>query len=165
MRAQTQTKKKKAAPSKIEGVLSRKKKRSRVGKQAAEQKKVPGKRIAARRASKENSDFTNRNNKTKPMSDQTTGKKGASEGQSVDKIREILFGEQMASYDQKFAELETSLRAEVAELKKGLTEELRQNVAELKALVQQEKAESNDRNVARRQLGDKLQKLADEPRK
>ncbi|MCB1095886.1 MAG: hypothetical protein R3F19_21310 [Verrucomicrobiales bacterium] len=104
--------------------------------------------------------------KTKSMDNQTSGKKPTqTEGESVSKIRDILFGEQMANYDDRFATLEAALRSEVEALKESLTTEMRTSVADLKALVQKEKEESNDRNVARRQLADKLQKVVDDLRK
>ena len=127
------------------------KRKKRVSKQLAKPKNASHKAKAKKKT------------KSKPMSNQSTGKKPP--GQSVDQIRDIIFGQQMADYDDRFAKLESDLRAEVAELKKNLTEELRQSVADLRELIQKEKAESNDRNVARRQLGDKLQKLADDLRK
>ena len=100
------------------------------------------------------------------MDNKTSAKKAPqAEGESVGKIRDILFGEQMASYDDRFATLEASLRSEVADLKEKLNAEMRQSVTDLKALVQKEKEESNDRNVARRQLADKLQKVVDDLRK
>ena len=100
------------------------------------------------------------------MDNQTSGKKSAqTEGESVSKIRDILFGEQMAHYDDRFAALEASLRSEIDALKENLTAEMQAGVAGLKALVQKEKEESNDRNVARRQLADKLQKVVDDLRK
>ena len=106
-----------------------------------------------------------KHNKKHSMNNKSSGKKSLPEGESVGKIRDILFGEQMADYEERFAALEASLRTEVAELKKGLTDEMRQSVSELKALVQKEKEESNDRNVARRQLADRLQKVVDDLRK
>lgn len=121
-------------------------------------KKAPSSKTSAKRA-KSTPNSTQK--KKKSMSNQSQSPKG----ESVEKIRDILFGEQMADYGVRFSQLETALRAEIAELKKNLNEDLRQSVAELKALVQKEKEESNDRNVARRVLGDKLQKIADDLRK
>ena len=101
-----------------------------------------------------------------PMNNQASGKKSTNvEGESVSQIRDIIFGQQMADYDERFSELEKSVREEISELKATLTADLRQSVTDLKALVQKEKEASNDRNVARRQLADKLQKVVDDLRK
>lgn len=132
---------------------AKKKRVNRIAVKSASSKKRPSKKKASKKQ------------KTKSMENQTSGKKAATEGESVSKIRDILFGEQMVHYEERFAALEESLRSEVADLKESLTAEMRQSVTDLKALVQKEKEESNDRNVARRQLADKLQKVVDDLRK
>ncbi len=52
-----------------------------------------------------------------PSASSTAGAARGDEVNNVDKIRDILFGNQMRDYDAKFARLEERLQAEAAELR------------------------------------------------
>lgn len=91
----------------------------------------------------------------------TTKKKtnGNAAGQpgSVGQIRDILFGQQMSDYEERFAELEKQVENRFTELQASLQE----SVDELKALVANEASGINERNVSRDQLADQLAAIAD----
>jgi hypothetical protein len=54
----------------------------------------------------------------------TSGGKTESETESVDKIRDILFGHQMRDYDKRFARLEDRLLSEIKELREATSKQL-----------------------------------------
>jgi len=79
------------------------------------------------------------------------------DGGSVGQIRDILFGEQMSDYEERFNELEASLEKRFEQLKSTLDE----SVSELKSLVEAKKSGINTRNVSREALADQLAAVAD----
>ncbi|MEM0896171.1 MAG: hypothetical protein AAGJ79_04730 [Verrucomicrobiota bacterium] len=85
---------------------------------------------------------------------------GEPKGQSVDTIRDILFGEQMADYETRFAELEKQLVDKFEELKKDLTNHAEQ----LTSAIQREREDSEDRNPSRARLADLFDSVADQLR-
>ncbi|MEM9479936.1 MAG: hypothetical protein AAGA58_09820 [Verrucomicrobiota bacterium] len=85
---------------------------------------------------------------------------GTAPGQSVDTIRDILFGEQMADYETRFAELEKQLVDKFEELKKDLTDHAEQ----LTGAIRREREDSDDRNPSRARLADLFDTVADQLR-
>ncbi len=81
---------------------------------------------------------------------------GANGADNVDKIRELLFGEQMVGYEARFAALEAKLNAEIHALRQNVEDSL----AELRAHLEKRADEVEDASVARAQLADSLEKLA-----
>jgi hypothetical protein len=84
---------------------------------------------------------------------------------NVDKIRDILFGNQMRDYETRFSRLEESLQKESQELKEttrrrfeNLEEYLKK---ELEALETRLRTEAEERSEAVRQLSRELRELAD----
>ena len=91
----------------------------------------------------------------------SNGNKGnVPEGQSVSTIRDILFGEQMADYEGRFAELEKQLVDKFDELKRDLTN----HVEQLSDSIRREREGSDDRNPSRARLADLLEGVADQLR-
>lgn len=95
----------------------------------------------------------------------TVGRNGSSasplepapmDGSSVGKIRDIIFGEQMLQYEERFSDLESQLIDRVNQLKSQVDG----SIDELKSLVEKEKAEANERNIARQQLAEMLEGMA-----
>lgn len=76
--------------------------------------------------------------RTMSASNQTSSSSGTSnrsdEANNVDKIRDILFGNQMKDYDAKFTRLEERLKAEADELR----DDLKRRLASLEAYVKGE---------------------------
>ncbi len=77
-------------------------------------------------------------------------------GDNVDKIRELLFGEQMVGYEARFKALETKLISEVESLRQSVEDSL----AELRSHLEKRSDEVEDASVARADLADSLEKLA-----
>ena len=73
--------------------------------------------------------------------------KDASEAESVDKIRDILFGHQMRDYDKRFKRLEERLLNEIKELREATSKQMESVEAfikkEIELLNQQLKAEQD----------------------
>lgn len=81
---------------------------------------------------------------------------GANGSDNVDKIRELLFGEQMVGYEARFSALESKLNAEIHALRQNVEDSL----AELRAHLEKRADEVEDASVARARLADSLEKLA-----
>ncbi|MBL9153958.1 MAG: hypothetical protein JNK37_15805 [Verrucomicrobiales bacterium] len=77
-------------------------------------------------------------------------------GDNVDKIRELLFGEQMVGYEARFAALEARLSAEVETLRRQVEDHL----AELRSHLEKRADEVESLSVPRAQIADSLEKLA-----
>ncbi len=86
----------------------------------------------------------------------SNGGDAASEGNNVDKIRELLFGEQMTGYEARFKALESKLIAEVESLRQTVED----SVSELRAQFDERADAVEDASVAREKLADSLEKLA-----
>jgi hypothetical protein len=88
------------------------------------------------------------------------GRGGAASGRNgadnVDKIRELLFGEQMAGYEARFSALEAKLSAEVETLRRNVEDHL----AELRAHLEKRADEVESLSVPRAQIAESLEKLA-----
>ena len=82
------------------------------------------------------------------------------EGDNVDKIRELLFGEQMVGYEARFNALESRLIAEVESLRQSVED----SVAELRAQFEKRADDVEDASVPRKQIADSLEKLAEKLR-
>ena len=85
---------------------------------------------------------------------------GASASDNVDKIRELLFGQQMSDYEARFNALEAKLTAEVETLRKMVEDSL----AELRAQAEKRSDEVEALSVPRRQIADALEKMAEKLR-
>ena len=83
----------------------------------------------------------------------TTGGGGAN---NVDKIRELIFGEQMVGYEARFAQIETKLSAEVDSLRKTMEASL----AELRSNLEQRANDVEKASVPRLELAAALERLA-----
>ena len=98
------------------------------------------------------------------MSKATTGTRGngasksagSADGASVSQLREIIFGEQMEDYEQRFAALEAKMREDFSTLKTSLDEKIK----ELKRIGREQKAELSDQSVERMKLADMLEGVA-----
>lgn len=80
----------------------------------------------------------------------------------IEKVRDILFGKYVASFEQRFADLESRLEADVDQLKERLSEKIN-NMDEmvnqsLEKLDQRIVSEQNDRDTELRALQDMLKK-------
>lgn len=75
---------------------------------------------------------------------------------NVGKIRDILFGEQMEGYDERFGLLEQRVSGEIQDLQKTMEKGFEQ----LRDLVEKRTESVADASVPRRQLADGLEKLA-----
>ncbi len=78
-------------------------------------------------------------------------------GDNVDKIRELLFGEQMTGYERRFNELEKRLISEVEALRQSVEDGL----AELRTHLEKRSDEVEEASVPRKQIADSLVKLAE----
>ena len=78
----------------------------------------------------------------------------------VDKIRELLFGEQMTGYEARFQALEARLIAEVESLRRSVED----SVAELRSQAEDRSNSIEHASVARDQLAASLERLAHELR-
>lgn len=74
----------------------------------------------------------------------------------VDKIRELIFGQQMTDYEARFKQLEARLLAEAAALRQAVETGL----AELRAAMQKRSDEVQHASVDRNELAESLDKLA-----
>lgn len=74
----------------------------------------------------------------------------------VDKIRELIFGQQMVDYEARFKQLEARLLAEAAALRQAVENGL----AELRAAMQKRSDEVQHASVDRNELAESLDKLA-----
>jgi DNA repair exonuclease SbcCD ATPase subunit len=87
--------------------------------------------------------------------------KQESEAESVDKIRDILFGHQMRDYEKRFARLEERLLSEIKELREATSKQLESVEAfikkEVELLNQQLKAEQAQRAEAAKALSKDLE--------
>ena len=80
---------------------------------------------------------------------------GTSEAKKLDKIRDILFGEQVQTHEQRFAQLEQKLDRECDRLRTEFQEALQQQISKLEdrlrdhvdRLSEQIKTEENDRKA------------------
>ncbi|MCB1232578.1 MAG: hypothetical protein KDN19_20185 [Verrucomicrobiae bacterium] len=81
---------------------------------------------------------------------------GSNGGDNVDKIRELLFGEQMVGYEARFKTLEAKLTAEIESMRQAVEDGL----AELRTHLEKRADEVEDASVARADLADSLEKLA-----
>ena len=77
-------------------------------------------------------------------------------GDNVDKIRELLFGEQMAGYEARFSALESKLISEIETMRQSVEDAL----AELRSHLEKRADEVEDASVARADLAESLEKLA-----
>lgn len=75
---------------------------------------------------------------------------------NVDQIRHLIFGEQMADYEERFAALEKKLTAEVTTMKKSVE----QSLSELRALMNERTDKVESASVPRQQIADSLEELA-----
>lgn len=92
------------------------------------------------------------------------GVKGASGVENVDKIRDILFGNQMRDYERKFARLEERIMNEVTRLREessrrldGLESYIKKEIESVSGRL---KNEQNDRVDGEKRLADELSKTA-----
>jgi len=83
-----------------------------------------------------------------------SGSNGA--GDNVDKIRELLFGEQMVGYEARFNALEAKLTSEIESMRQSVEDAL----ADLRSHLEKRADEVEDASVARADLADSLEKLA-----
>lgn len=79
---------------------------------------------------------------------------------NVDKIRELLFGEQMVGYERRFKELENRLIAEVEALRQAVEDGL----TELRTQTEKQINDVEEASVPRKQLAESLVKLAEKLR-
>lgn len=84
----------------------------------------------------------------------------AAASDNVDKIRELLFGQQMVDYEARFAALEAKLTAEAEALRKMVED----NLAELRAFAEKRSDEVEALSVPRRQIAEALEKMAEKLR-
>ena len=77
-------------------------------------------------------------------------------GDSVGKIREILFGEQMVGYDERFQQLESRLSTDIQNLQKSME----QGFDTLRDMIEKRTEAVSDAAVHRAHLADQLDKLA-----
>ena len=90
-----------------------------------------------------------------PKSQNAPDKQGASEAKKLDKIRDILFGEQVQTHEQRFEQLEQKLDRECDRLRTEFQETLQQQISKLEdrlvdhvdRLSEQIKTEENDRKA------------------
>ena len=91
---------------------------------------------------------------------------GIGGGENVDKIRDILFGNQMRDYERKFSRLEERIMTEVGRVREESSQRLealeRYLNQELESLSGRIKGEQNDRLDAQRGLADELAKSAEQ---
>lgn len=93
---------------------------------------------------------------------------GSGDVESVGKIRDILFGQQMADYETRFAEVEKRLDARTDALEeevKVLKSAMAARVDELADLVSGQKAARDQEEKIREELSSRLETLAAELRK
>ena len=88
------------------------------------------------------------------------GDPGALSGDSVGKIREILFGEQMEGYDERFQQLEQRLGTDLKNLQKSME----QGFDTLRDMIEKRTEAVSEASVHRRQLADALEQLASQLR-
>lgn len=81
---------------------------------------------------------------------------GGGGGNNVDKIRELIFGEQMVGYESRFSQIESKLTAEVDSLRKMVESSL----AELRSNLEQRTNEVEKASVPRVELAEALERLA-----
>ena len=98
--------------------------------------------------------------KKKPSKARKTAKSPARQtangDQNVAQIRELIFGEQMTGYEERFAKLEKKLSDEVNALKKSVQTSLR----ELRKLMRERAKEVESASVPRNQIADSFERLA-----
>ena len=75
-------------------------------------------------------------------SEDETGRRGNSGAGNVDKIRDILFGNQMRDYEKKFARMEERLQKESGDLR----DDTKKRIVNLETFIQKE-MEENDRRI------------------
>jgi hypothetical protein len=84
---------------------------------------------------------------------------------NVDKIRDILFGNQMREYESRFGRLEETLLKETADLRESTRKRIDSLESflrkELESLAARLKAERDERLSASKNLGDELRNTAD----
>ena len=85
---------------------------------------------------------------------------GSAASDNVDKIRELLFGQQMVDYEARFAALEAKLTAEAEALRKMVEDSL----VELRAHSDKRSDEVEALSVPRRQIAEALEKMAEKLR-
>jgi uncharacterized spore protein YtfJ len=81
---------------------------------------------------------------------------GGGAGSNVDKIRELIFGEQMVGYEARFTQLEAKLTSEVDSLRKTVDASL----AELRSNLEKRANDVEKASVPRMELAEALEKLA-----
>jgi len=81
---------------------------------------------------------------------------GGISGDNVGKIREILFGEQMEGYDERFQQLENRLGTDIQNLQKSME----QGFDTLRDMIEKRTEAVSDAAVHRAHLADQLEKLA-----
>ncbi|RBP36648.1 hypothetical protein DES53_11687 [Roseimicrobium gellanilyticum] len=77
-------------------------------------------------------------------------------GNNVDKIRELIFGEQMVGYDARFSQIESKLTAEVDSLRKMVESSL----AELRSNFEKRANDVEKASVPRLELAAALERIA-----
>ncbi|MBT3423058.1 MAG: hypothetical protein HOD63_08265 [Bacteroidetes bacterium] len=86
------------------------------------------------------------------------------EGESISKIRDILFGNNMTEYEKKFHSLDTKLHSEVASIQRDFekrVDDLEQFIkAEFKSISSQLKQEETERNQLIKKLTKENENLA-----
>ncbi len=75
---------------------------------------------------------------------------------NVDQIRNLIFGEQMAGYEERFAQLEKKLTDEVNTMKVSVERSL----DELRSLMKQKTEEVESASVPRKEIAASLEELA-----
>ncbi len=88
------------------------------------------------------------------------------DGKRVDAIRDILFGQQMRQYDERFAALEAQLRERLSaaeqDTARRLTELREASAAELKTLREQAQSQGSEVESALGELTENLSRQRDE---
>jgi hypothetical protein len=88
--------------------------------------------------------------------DRAAAAAGGGGGNNVDKIRELIFGEQMVGYESRFSQIESKLTAEVDTLRKMVESSL----AELRSNLEQRTNDVEKASVPRVELAAALERLA-----
>ncbi len=96
------------------------------------------------------------NNNTATMPAQTNGKAINSGEPEVSQIRELIFGQQMIGYEERFAKLEQSLTHEVNTMKASLE----QGLSELREFMKTRSDSIESASVPRKQIAETLEQMA-----
>jgi len=96
---------------------------------------------------------------SKKPSEENNGQLPLPEGQTdpqVDQIRQLIFGQQMTNYEERFQLLEQKLNEEIDTLRISVE----QNLAELREAMTSRTDDVESASVPRSQIADSLEKLA-----